>query len=69
MPTPTLVALPDLAGRFLAAYPGASVPTYRKLDEAARDGRLPIVRVNGRRFVQEDDLPAIAAQFSIRTAD
>jgi len=65
MTTRNFVALPDLAGTLRANFPGAAVPGYRKLDELARDGRLPIIRVNGRRFVKSDDLPGIADLLSL----
>jgi hypothetical protein len=46
----------ELSRRF-----GGSAPAYRQLYELILDGKLPAEQVNGRWFVDEADLPAIAA--------
>lgn len=38
---------------------------YRQIDSAARDARIPVQRINGRWYVEEADLPAIAAVFGL----
>lgn len=57
----TMTPLPRLAEK-LRALTGQSgpVPGYRKLYLLALDGALPTERRNGRLFVQDVDLPAIA---------
>jgi hypothetical protein len=55
-----MTPLPDLAAklRILTGNPG---PGYRKCYLLALDGVLPTVQRNGRRYVADADLPAVAA--------
>ena len=55
-----LTPLPDLAAklRTLTGNPG---PGYRKTYLMALDGTLPTVQRNGRRYISDADLPAVAA--------
>lgn len=55
-----LTPLPRLADR-LRDLTGSPGPGYRKAYALALDGQLPTVQRNGRLFVQEADLPAVAA--------
>jgi hypothetical protein len=55
-----LTPLPDLAAK-LRTLTGSPGPGYRKTYLLALDGQLPTVQRNGRRFVQDCDLPAVAA--------
>ena len=44
---------------------GATAPGYRKLYMLAMDGRLRTEMVNGRHYVPEANLPAIAADLGL----
>jgi hypothetical protein len=52
--------------REIAAITGNPPPSYRKVYERVLDGLIPAERLNGRWFVQESHLPAIAALFQRR---
>jgi hypothetical protein len=57
-----MTPLPRLAEKLRSLTGQADpVPGYRKLYLMALDGALPTQRRNGRLFVQDADLPAIAA--------
>ena len=55
-----LTPLPDLAAK-LRTLTGNAGPGYRKCYLLALDGQLPTVQRNGRRYVADADLPAVAA--------
>jgi len=55
-----LTPLPGLAAKLLSTY-GNAGPGYRKAYLLALDGVLPTVQRNGRYFVADADLPAVAA--------
>ena len=55
----------SLTSRELARRFGGSAPAYRRLYELVLDGKLPAEQVNGRWFVDEADLPAIAATLGL----
>ena len=55
-----LTALPDLAAK-LRALTGNPGPGYRKCHMMAMDGTIPTVKRNGRRYVEDANLPAVAA--------
>ncbi len=61
---PKLTPLPRLAAK-LRDLTGAPPPSYRMLYMAVVDGRLPSVQQNGRYFVQDSDLPAVAAALGL----
>ncbi len=51
---------PELTDRY-----GVTAPNYRKLHMLAMDGRLRTELVNGRHYVLEANLPAIAADLGL----
>ena len=58
------IALTNLAGK-LTEQTGKPAPTYRKLWSLVVDGRLPTEKVNGRHFIADADLPAIARMLGL----
>jgi hypothetical protein len=58
----TTIALPDIGAAVAERYGGLPLP-YLALYRAALDRRIPVRRHNGRWFLDEVDLPAVAEIF------
>ena len=63
----TVTPLPRLAAK-LRELTGQQGPGYRKLYLLALDGTLPTETRNGRLFVRDADLPAVAASLGLTTS-
>ncbi len=66
MNTQTRIPLPRLSLELIDRYGGS--PGYRILSNMARDGHLRTEIVNGRHYVLEANLPAIAADLGLVSA-
>lgn len=64
MDTQTRIPLSRLSPELTDRY-GVIAPNYRKLHMLAMDGRLRTEMVNGRHYVLEANLPAIAADLGL----
>lgn len=60
--------LAQLAAKLQDAY-GEPGPGYRKTQMMAADGRLPVVRINGRLYVEDDRLPEVAELLGVKPRD
>ncbi len=64
---PQLIPAAQVCPKLLELY-GNSGTGYRKFYALALDGRIPVVRVNGRLFVDETDMPLIAEALGVAPA-
>ena len=67
MDTQTRIPLSRLSPELIDRFGGAA-PGYRKLYMMAMDGKLRTELVNGRHYVLEANLPAIAADLGLASA-
>lgn len=61
----TLTALPRLPSKLREITGSEDVPTYRRCYNMALDGALPTISRNGRLFIQDVDLPRVAAMLGL----
>lgn len=64
----SIASLPEpitRAATLLSENYDGRLPSMRQIDFAVSSGRWPVVRVNGRRFFNPADLPALAALFGL----
>lgn len=60
------IALPRLGARFASTYGDLGSGFYNRAYQAALDGRIPVVHINNRIFIEETDLDAVAAALGLR---
>lgn len=62
----TRIALPRLGAKFASTYGDLGPGFYDRAYKAALDGRIPTVHVNGRLYIEEANLDAVAAALGLR---